>query len=1290
MRKLRLFVSSPSDVAAERGRVENVVRRVQSDYDGGVNIEVIRWEESFYSARSTFQDQIASPAEVDLVLCILWKRLGSALPEDYNRGDGSSRTGTEYEFEVAMDAALEQQLPDILMDRKSAAITFTADRVDQERAELQALEGFWRRWIQNEKGHFTAGFKPFGDPDEFEVLLEKDLRVWLSRQFEEVTWPEAKGSPYRGLDVFEEQHAPIYFGRRRAINEVRARLIANAERDNVGFLLIIGASGAGKSSLVCAGLIPALKVTNPIEGVAGWRSVVIRPSELGVDPTLSLAARLCERNALPELLDGDFATSDTLGALWRAAPEAAVQPVVAALNRWSLEIADSAAGGARREARLILAIDQLEELIALEAQARSEFIKLIDALARSGPVWIVATLRSDFYPQMFSIPELMALKDGSRQYDLTVPRQRELEEMVTGPARAAGLSFERVEDGESLDQMLVEDAEASPAALPLLEFTLDRLYESRDRDSRQLTFSAYKRLGGLSGALTRTAEEAFADVSPTFESDPDTVYSRVMRELVAIDETGKATRRVAIRGHLESHVDDIALVDVLLAKRLLTGYTLDTDDAGQPVPVVNITHEALIHHWRRMQGWLERDRELLQVRERTALESERWVSEAGRTDLLATDGKRLEDVRFLKASALALDDDTSAYITASLTRATTLKKRRRAVQITFGIISAMAVLFGIGALLSFDELDNQQRENGRSELRLAQSREKAIALLAQSEFAIGRARRAQGDRAGALKAFTTAMEQADKFGATQRGEASLESGTGDESPMRTVLKSASRPLWPHLELTDATRLTTGPHERPIILPGGTHGVFVTRPPSGANVQLRVIALESKKVVGGPYPFVGDTNSFLRRGLAISPSGKHIAMALKQSTQGGEEDGLRLRIVEAASGRTADAHIAQLPERTIVEFLSEFRLLVTAADRTIREWDIGTTRSFESLPIMLGGDVHQLGRVEHLQPLSETAIAINRRAVWQRSAGGWSLSVELAPIGFMLAGPMHVRGEVAIGVMEKSASLMTPTLAGYVSGHNGRIFSVLPLRTEPILKRIDLSTTPPTVTDIALPVPPANSSAPDGHIIDVVQLQPRPDDDNRLDVLAAFSSVLSQGTSRWFRYEVDLARATVAAGPTLAMPAMGSSYTLMTGAVRARNGAQWLVSASNGIVLLKAEDGTYSASRIAKETREAHLVHAGSDKVAVAAATGVFLVDRDRLFPPPKEQGLSRAATRLNEVASYRTVPAMDPDDGRQLDAILVAKELGIGESEMPARANEQHLAGRWCTSHPPTQRPGFS
>jgi hypothetical protein len=125
-------------------------------------------------------------------------------------------------------------------------VTFSAESLEFERAQYERFMAFWQRWFRNERGHFVAGFQSFPTADEFETVFERNLRAWLHDREIEVTW--TRGSPYRGLEPFDLEHAPIFFGRRREVERARARLIASAAAGKP-FLLIIGASGAGKSSL---------------------------------------------------------------------------------------------------------------------------------------------------------------------------------------------------------------------------------------------------------------------------------------------------------------------------------------------------------------------------------------------------------------------------------------------------------------------------------------------------------------------------------------------------------------------------------------------------------------------------------------------------------------------------------------------------------------------------------------------------------------------------------------------------------------------------------------------------------------------------------------------------------------------------------------------------------------------------------------------------------------------------------------------------------------------------------
>src|SRR5205807_8358126 len=125
---------------------------------------------------------------------------------------------------------------------------------------------------------------------------------------------------------------------------------------------------------------------------------------------------------------------------------------------------------------------------------------------------------SDFYPRCAEIPELVALKEGAGQYDLLPPTFAEIKQMIAYPARAAGLRFEvDPADGERLEDVLHEAAARDPEALPLLEFTLDELFKARTTEG-VLTFAAYRRLGGLEGALTQRAEEVLTSLEPPVQA----------------------------------------------------------------------------------------------------------------------------------------------------------------------------------------------------------------------------------------------------------------------------------------------------------------------------------------------------------------------------------------------------------------------------------------------------------------------------------------------------------------------------------------------------------------------------------------------------------------------------------------------------------------------------------------------------------------------------------------------------------------------------------------------------
>jgi tRNA A-37 threonylcarbamoyl transferase component Bud32 len=518
-----------------------------------------------------------------------------------------------------------------------------------------------------------------------EQMLEKDPArrpqsyTALRRALEDLAEPVrawTSGSPFRGLAAFDFEHAAVFFGRDRAVLGVIDALRAQAAAGSA-FVLVLGMSGSGKSSLVRAGVLPRLVEPGATESGARWRRAVLRPADASGDVFDGLAAALMRETALPELA-ADGTTPGELGRLLRENPKGVALLVKGGLSR-------------DPEARLALVVDQMEELFTLEQvsrEARRGFVDALAALARSGRVSILATLRSDFYGRCEELPELMALKQGAGQYHLEPPSPAEIAQMIRLPARAAGLRFEQDQATQAgLDEVLRDAALDQAGQLPLLEFALEELYRQRTPDG-ELTHAAYAGMGGVEGALVKRAEDVFASLSAAQQLALPEVSAALVRVGSGDEET--FNRRYAALDSFTTP-EGRALVDAFVAARL---FVADRGDDGRAV--VSIAHEALLRSWPRLRDWLENNRELLRVRGRVAMAAALWVEQGRRGDLLLAEGKALEEaLPLLGMRGIDLQAAECDFVAASAKRARQRRRARRLLN-----VNSVILLIGAAALMA--------------------------------------------------------------------------------------------------------------------------------------------------------------------------------------------------------------------------------------------------------------------------------------------------------------------------------------------------------------------------------------------------------------------------------------------------------------------------------------------------------------------------------------------------------------------------------------------------------------
>jgi WD40 repeat protein len=713
----------------------------------------------------------------------------------------------------------------------------------------------------------------------------------LIKAFPELDQHSRPANPYRGLEAFREKDADLYFGRGQTIKRLQ-QVVADRP-----FAAVIGASGSGKSSVVFAGLLPALHKSSD------WLVAHCRPKK---QPLYELAACL-----IPLLYDDPILRSEKTDELREKLYAGSVG--LAGIIRQIREQHESQ--------HFLLIVDQFEELFTLNTDQEliRQYIGILLEFLRTEHFTVLLTMRADFFAAAVSYTTLAEALDSYSPIILPQIDEQGLREAVEQPAKLLGVNFE-----PGLTDLIVSDVGKEPGSLPLLEFCMTQLWERQE--FRRISHNAYTAIGGVQQALANHADAVYAE----FNEQEREQLRHIFLKLVRPGQGTEDTRQVASVGQIQAEYRE--LITRLADKRLIV--TGRDEERGEET--VEVVHEALIRRWQTLRQWVDEEREFLVWQEKLRGRVQEW-QDSGQDEGALLRGLPLDEaLRWRKTHAIHLLDEEREFITVSeqlreqARKAKEKQRRRNITSLAGGLITA--VLLSLFSAVQWRNAE-QERHSAVEQSKIAE--QKTAEAQQQTLATIYNLAKAFAGKA------STAIEAAEREGDIEKYknavlftsaalEQKIKPGKSALSPFSTgrffapdVFQTALLALWVSPKQQDRVNSVS-------FSPDG--GLLASASDDGT---VRIWDIATGKEVNVLYGHTDSVSS-----VAFSPDGKLLASASGKPIFSSKDK--TIRIWNIRTGKEISVLYGHAKDINHIAFSPDGKLLASASrDETVRFWNVAT-------------------------------------------------------------------------------------------------------------------------------------------------------------------------------------------------------------------------------------------------------------------------------------------------------------------------------------------------------------